>query len=169
MTEPEITEPASKRVKTEDAAAFDQEDYTGLWHHYMDPVVVKNAELAMGQRLRKQTRPARIENHGRGWAELRKQLKLLQRQQAHGDIYRLLRQLRDWEICPPGLGGNVPKALRGIGGGGASSSEVVEVIDISDETVIVDVDTYIIEVLLVKEVIVKQDLDSVPVKREEVV
>ena len=62
---------AAKRLKTE-AASFDEEEYTELRRHYMEPIVTSNAELAMGQRLRRQTRPARIEQNGPGWRELRK-------------------------------------------------------------------------------------------------
>lgn len=142
---------AAKRVKTE-TAAFDEQEYNELRKHYMEPVVTSNAELAMGQRLRRQTRPPRIEQNGRGWKKLRKRLKALEKAQDYQEIYRLLRQLRELELCPPGLGGHMPEALRS---GACSSGEVAEVIDLSDEAVIIDVDSYIIEVLLVK--VVKPD------------
>jgi len=158
-----VVQRGATRVKTE-AAAFDEEEYTELRRHYMEPVVTSNAELAMGQRLRRQTRPPRIEQNGPGWQALRKRVKALEQAQGHQEIYRLLRQLRDWELCPPGLGGRMPEALSS----GAGSGGVAEVIDISDEAVIIDVDTYIIDMLVVSDV--KKDPESLPthVKHESV-
>lgn len=142
----------SKRMKKE-AVVFDEEEYVTLRRHYMEPVVTANAELAMGQRLRRQTRPPRIQQEGPGWRDLRKRIRQLEKQGAREEIFSLLHELREWELRPPALGGSVPNALRTAG---ADTSGVTEVIDISDEATIIDVDSYIIEMLLVK--VVKADL-----------
>ena len=154
----------AKRLKTE--ADFNEKEYAELRRHYMEPVVTSNAELAMCQRLRRQTRPPRIEQDGPGWRELRKRVRTLEKVQAHEEIHRLLKQLRDWELCPPSLGGRMPEALSG---GAGMCREVAEVIDISDETVIIDVDTYILEVLIVREVKPDPEKSSIlsqPLKQE---
>ena len=127
------------RLKSE-VVMFDEEEYAELMRHYLEPVVVQNAELAMGQRLRRQTRPPRIQQAGPGWLELRKRVEALRKQGAHEEIHRLLLQLREWELRPPGFGGLMPAALSTRK---HDVSEVHEVIDISDEAVIVDVETYI--------------------------
>ena len=55
------------RLKSE-VVMFDEEEYAELMRHYLEPVVVQNAELAMGQRLRRQTVAAAT--HPAGWSRL---------------------------------------------------------------------------------------------------
>jgi len=114
--------------------------------------VVKNVELPGGRTLREQKRPPRIEQDTNGFKELRRTLKGLERQGNHGRIYQLLRQLRDWEIRPRSLGGPVPAFMRDSEGAGAAQDHgVAEVIDLSElnDDDVVDVDAFILEVLLV--------------------
>jgi hypothetical protein len=85
-------------------------------------------------------------------ARLRKRIRQLGKQGACEEMISLLHGLREWELRPPALGGSVPNALRTAG---ADTSGVTEVIDISDDATIIDVDSYIIEMLLVK--VVKAD------------
>ena len=99
-------------------------------------------------------RPQRDQKWG-SFRALRTRIKALERRGAHGEIHRLLKELRQWEIRPPSLGGAQPACLRGDdgGGGGGSAGTVVEVIDLSGDdggVAYVDVDSYIIDVLLLK-------------------
>jgi len=141
----------AKRLKTE-ALPFDEEEYAELRRHYMEPVTLNDADLATTrrERLRSQTRTARFEQNGPGWKQLRKRIKTLQKAHAHQEIHRILRELRQWEIRPPGLGGTMPGSLSC---GPSTRSEVTELIDVSgNDAEVVDVDTYILDLLLVKEV-----------------
>ena len=130
-------------------AAPPEPEYGELRKHFFDPVVVHNPELPNGQQLRRQVRPPRIEQASVGFRALRARIKALQRRAAHGEIHRLLKELRQWEIRPPSLGGAQPACLRGDDENGGSSGAVVEVIDLSGDDCI-DVDSYIIDVLLLK-------------------
>ena len=87
---------------------------------------------------------------------MRKRIKGLERAGERAEIYRLLRLLRDWETRMVARGLALPKEL----GGGGSSSELPEVVDLADDEEPIDVDSYIIEVLIVDEVRVKRDHDG---------
>ena len=143
-----------KKVKeeplSEDLCEFNQADYNTLRAHYFDPVVVKNVELPGGRTLREQKRPPRIEQDSDGFKKLRGTLKVLREQGDDGRIYQLLRQLRDWEIRPQSLGGQVPAFMREEAEA-AEDQVVAEVIDLSalNDDDVVDVDAFILEVLLV--------------------
>ena len=134
-------------------AAPPEPEYGELRKHFFDPVVVHDPELPNGQQLRRQVRPPRIEQASVGFRALRARIKALERRGAHGEIHRLLKELRQWEIRPPSLGGAQPACLRGDDENGGSSGAVVEVIDLSGDgggVAYVDVDSYIIDVLLLK-------------------
>ena len=67
---------ALKREATSDR--FEEEEYATLRRHYFEPVVVENAELAGGRRLRRQTRPPRIEGASPGFRALRVEIAALE-------------------------------------------------------------------------------------------
>ena len=148
--EPTRTKVKEEPLSSEDLWKFNQADYDTLRAHYFDPVVVKNVELPGGRTLREQKRPPRIEQDSDGFKKLRGTLKVLREQGDDGRIYQLLRQLRDWEIRPQSLGGQVPTFMR-EGAGAAQDQVVAEVIDLSalNDDDVVDVDAFILEVLLV--------------------
>jgi|UniRef100_A0A7S2IWD0 ubiquitin-conjugating enzyme E2 D len=131
--------PPEKAVKPE---PFDKMDYESLCKHYFEPVVA-HKELAMGMHLRKSAAKARIECATPGFKELRKKISQLKRIGDHAAIYSMLRQLRDWEIRPPALGGMLPTFLRGTDG-----PEVIEVVDLIPENEVFDVDSFILEYLI---------------------
>ena len=133
--------------------AFDQREYDELRIHYFEPVVQHNVRLPGGRVLRKQTSPPRIDQKGRGYDALRKQIAELEKKKDKIGVWHLLRQLRAWEMRPPSLGGT---ALTG----GAAQDGVNEVIDLSVETHAMDVDEFICDVLLTKVVKVKTDPDG---------
>jgi len=143
---------AEPKSEAENAAAFDQEEYTALRTHYFDPVVQHNVELPGGRTLRKTTSPPRIEQKGRGYDALRKKIAELDKQNDVVAVWHLLRQLRAWETRPPSLGG---AALTG-----STDAEVTETIDLTKEENALDVDEFINDVLLTKVVIVKPDPDG---------
>lgn len=134
---------------------FDQADYDELRKHYFERVVQHNVELPGGRVLRKQTSPPRIEQDSRGFRELRKTIKGLEKDKDHNQIYSLLRELRTWEERPPTLGGALPSFMRGD-----STEEVTEAIDLTVEVYTIDVDTYIIDTLLVGVMTPKPDPDG---------
>ena len=70
------------------------------------------------------------------------------------EVHRLLQHLRAFETNPASLGGIVPPCLHAPQTGG----EVHETIDLTEDKVIVDLDTFIIDVLLLK--VVKPDPDA---------
>ena len=133
--------------------AFDQREYDELRIHYFEPVVQHNVQLPGGRVLRKQTSPPRIDQKGRGYDALRKQIAELEKKKDKVGVWHLLRQLRAWEMRPPSLGGT---ALTG----GAAQDGVNEVIDLSVENHAMDVDEFICDVLLTKVVKVKTDPDG---------
>ena len=143
---------AGIKPEVDQAAAFDEREYCELRKHYFDPVVQHNVKLPGGRTLRKTTSPPRIEQKGRGYDALRKEIAELDKKKDVVAVWHLLRQLRAWEMRPPSLGG---AALAGN-----SDAEVTETIDLTKEVNAIDADTYIIDVLLTKVVQIKRDPDG---------
>ena len=85
-------------------------DYAFLESYYLAPQgrTGAGAELPGDMRLRRITRPARIDSRSTG---LRKKLAFLQRRTLHGERYRLLQLLREFETHPARFGGHTPLAL----------------------------------------------------------
>ena len=146
---------AAQTVKTE----FDQADYDALLKYYYEPIVQHNVELPGGRTLRRQTSPPRIEQDSLGFTALRKTIDGLKKSSApdsHNKIYQLLRELNAWQTRPPSLGGSLPSWQRGS----AEESAVTETIDLTAEETVIDVDAYIIDVLLVGVLQPKPDPDG---------
>ena len=142
-------------MKTE----FDQADYDALLKYYYEPIVQHNVELPGGRTLRRQTSPPRIEQDTLGFNALRKTINGLKKSSApdsHNKIYQLLRELNAWQTRPPSLGGSLPSWQRGL----AEESAVTETVDLTAEETVIDVDTYIIDVLLVGVLQPKPDPDG---------
>ena len=85
-------------------------DYAFLESYYLAPQVRTGAgaELPGDMRLRRITRPPRIESRSTG---LKQQLAFLKRRTLHGERYRLLQLLREFETHPARFGGHTPLAL----------------------------------------------------------
>lgn len=128
-----------ERITAED---FEQ-DYQALREYYLMPVIVKEAELAMGMRLRAQTGPPRIQRNAPGFKALHQRVRQLERLGKHNEIYALLNQVRAWEVSPRAL----PPALRLNHQPGSGNLEQDddsgELIDLSscDDSAAIDVDT----------------------------
>jgi hypothetical protein len=82
-----------KREHDEAIEPFDQAEYQRLETRYFKPVVEYNVELPGGTRLRRQTKPARIDGKSRGYKELRKHIAGLKKRNDHWGIFRKLRDL----------------------------------------------------------------------------
>ena len=68
-----------------------------------------NVELPGGTRLRRQTKPASVDGKSHGYKELRKHIAGLKKRNDHWGIFRKLRDLEQWEVTPPSLGGKAVK------------------------------------------------------------
>jgi len=73
------------------------------------------------------------------------------------EAYSLLRQLRDWEMSSVARGLPMPAALRSDD----DTVEVTETVDLTNDDEPIDIDSFIIDVLIVREVRVKRESDAV--------
>jgi hypothetical protein len=137
---------------------LDPGDYEELQKRYLLPRERKDEELPGSMRLHRQQKPPLIDVMCRwsdGYKKLKKQIQTLQKKKKHTEIYRLLRQLRDYEIHNQA---RPPECLRSLGE--TTTSDVQEVVDLTaDDEEVIDVDKYILDVLLVN--IVKADPDGI--------
>ena len=137
-----------KRVKREpcdgeiigEIIAHDTEDYNDLCARYYNLVSARN--------------PPRHARMSTAYRRLRERIQEHLRLAQPREVHRLLRQLRDFETNPASLGGVLHPGSRGRQQDGG---EVAEMIDLTDDKVIVDLDTFIIDVVLLK--VVKPDPD----------
>ena len=167
--EPTDASATAARVKSEPqgqplplTALHNEADFADLRRHYFDPIVLCNVELPGGRVLREQTRPPRIDQQTPGFRALKACVRVLEKAGDRDEVFRLLRQLRDWERRPPSLGGALPACLRGEGGASADVSEVIAIAD--DDAQIIDADQFVREVLLVRVTAptIKPDPDADP-------
>ena len=139
---------AKVHIKTE----FDEDHYRDLRTTYLEESVGSKTLPHMGMQLRKTKDRPRIERYdGKGWKALRKRIKELEKKEQHSEIYQLLDKLSRFEM----KWGAFP-----MGKQGKNDGEVEEIIDLTDDHEIIEVDTYIIDVLLVA--VVKPDPDAPP-------
>ena len=153
----EPLDPSSTRHTTTDGA-FDQQDYNMLRTHYFEPKVRKNEEIPNGMQLRKRHAPAAIDGKTRGYKELKQQIQKLEINNDDKGIYRLLKELRRFEVSRTPISSFVR-------GDDDEDDEVTEIIDLTgilddDDDGVIDVDTFIIDFLLVE--VIKPDPDAVP-------
>ncbi len=79
---------------------FDEADYTTLCQRYLTPRTRINPELPDGMVLRRQYRGRIIDANTPFYRKLRVQVDALLKKNNHEEVYRLLCQLRDWELDP---------------------------------------------------------------------
>ena len=133
-----------------DVDKIDEARYAELRRHYCEAYEEHDAPTlagTSGARLRhKRKCRARIESDSAGYKALRKRIKQLDCISNHAEVYRLLSLLYEYEVHLAPRGIARPAAL----GGGAPADEVAEVVDLigeDEENDIIDVDTYILDVL----------------------
>ncbi|KAL7543162.1 hypothetical protein ACHAXR_012463, partial [Thalassiosira sp. AJA248-18] len=134
-------------VGSSSAAAYDEGDYASLHQRYLMPRIREKAELAGGITLRRQCKARVIDQKTRGFRLLKSKVDALLRKKDHGEVYRLLCQLRNWELDPQ----RVPAVFQDRSSG---DDDVAEVLDLTTEedrsgNHCIDVDEYITDVLLV--------------------
>jgi hypothetical protein len=99
-----------------------------------------------GARLRQKTVQPAILNNTPGYKALKKQIHGLERKQDHQEIFRLLFTLSEWQKSV-----NRPFPFLGEDEDDDDEEKPVEIIGLTaDDQEVIDVDTYILEVLLVK-------------------
>ena len=146
----------TSRMTTDDA--FDQQDYNMLRTHYFESKVRKNEEIPNGMQLRKRHAPATMDGKMRGYKELKQQIQKLEINNNDKGIYRLLKELRRFEVS------RIPISSF-VCGDDDEDDEVTEIIDLTGilddgDDGVIDVDTFIIDFLLVE--VIKPDPDAVP-------
>ena len=125
---------------------FDEETYALLRKRFLEKRVYTNEELPMGRVLRRKVLPPLIDTDQPGFKRLKSKIKELEKTDSHAEICKLLEQLRDWQVYNRGI----PQCLRD------GSSDTPEIYDLTaEDPEIINVDKYILEVLLVK--VVKPD------------
>lgn len=129
-------------------SALDEDEYAKLRERYLMPRVREKVELPGGRILRRQTKGRIIDQNTKGFRLLKSKVDTLLRKGDHSEVYRLLCQLKNWEMNPR----RVPAAFQDVNRG---DEDVAEVLDLTreeeeDGTGIgcIDVDHYITAVLL---------------------
>jgi len=133
-----------------------QAEYTALRKRYLEPIVATNTELPMSGTLRRQTKPAFIDDKSKAVKALKARIKELERSNDHVAIYNLLKQIKDWQMS---CGGAAPPAMRLHVS--AVSGDIAETVDLSEAEpahVTVDLERWITDVLLIA--VVKSDPDA---------
>ena len=143
---PEVVASNGKRTPAAGGGGFDEDDYVSLHSRYLMPRIREKVELAGGITLRRQFRGRILDQNTPGFRLLRSRVDALTRKSDHVEVYRLLCQLRNWELDPR----RVPTAFRDAG-----DEDVAEVLDLTNDdddrpsSACIDVDEYIVDVLLV--------------------
>ena len=141
---PDITPSAT--APEEGPSSFSVTEYQALRQRYLEKRVRtgKDAALPDGIRLRQKTAQPAILNNTPGYKALKKQIHGLERKQDHQEIFRLLYTLSEWQK-------SVNRPFPFVGDENDDDQEKpVELIDLTDDQEVIDVDAYILEVLLVK-------------------
>ena len=142
---PEFVASNGNRAPVAGGGGFDEDDYTILHSRYLMPRIREKVELAGGITLRRQCRGRILDQNTPGFRLLRSRVDALTRKNHHVEVYRLLCQLRNWELDPR----RVPTAFRDAG-----DEDVAEVLDLTKDederpgSACIDVDEYIVDVLL---------------------
>jgi hypothetical protein len=126
---------------------LDEDDCAGLHARYLAPRMHTNVELAGGMTLRRRCRGRVVDRNTPGYRMLRCRIDALSREGDRVGVYRLLRQLRDWEMNPKRL----PSAFRDASGEDEDATEVFDMTNDADERAsseYMNVDDYIADVLL---------------------
>ncbi len=126
--------------------AFDEKDFEVLRQRYLLPRIQLNTELPTGMTLRRTCKPRLIDLKTPGFQRLRVRIDELTKQNDRGEVYRLLCQVRSYEIDPS----RVPAVMQERNQDG----DVNEVFDLTQdnddggEKECYNVDEYITDVLL---------------------
>lgn len=129
-------------IESTKSTSFDSKEYSALCSRYLSPRIRENEELPDGTILRRRIGQTIIDQAP--YAKLKQRIADLKRCDNDKEIYRLLCELRHWEIH----GGRVPDSMdQSVG-----SSEVVEFVDIAatENVAVIDVEAFI-ENLLAEE------------------
>jgi hypothetical protein len=158
---------AAATAPEEEPSSFSEIEYQALHQRYLEKRTRTgmDAALSSGIRLRRKTVKPAICIDTPGYKALKKQIDGLERKNDHQEIFRLLSKLSEWEKSV-----NRPFPF-------ATHDELdqdddekpVEIIDLADDQDVIDIDTYILDVLLVK-VIKAEDTEhtsTTNVKQEE--
>ena len=143
---------------------MDEEEYAELRRHYLEPYQEHDPPSlsgTSGATLRhRRKRCARIESESPGFKALRKLIKALDRAGDHTEVYRLLRALCEWEERMIARGMPLPPALRTAMAlrGESSVGAATVMVDLTDEQEPIDVDKYIVEVLVGKRADHKEEM-----------
>eukprot|EP01082_Thalassiosira_pseudonana_P007363 g6458.t1 g6458 contig23:506490-509749(-) len=129
---------------------FDENDYRDLHQRYLTPRVREKAQLPGGMTLRRQCRSRIIDQKTPGYRKLRHRVDALLKKNNHPDVYRLLCQLRDFELDPR----KVPEIFREEKTGNDDNDDddgFLEYVDLTNdnEDRFIDVDECITDLLLV--------------------
>ena len=158
--EPLLDPTNSQTTSTNNDDVFDQQDYDILRTHYLKPKVRQNEEIPSGMQLRRRYAPAVIDGKTEGYKELKRQIQKLEKDNDDKEIYRLLKGLRRFEVerTP------ISSFIRGDNGddddGDDEVKEILDLTGIPDDNDVIDVDSFIIDFLLVE--VIKPDPDAVP-------
>jgi len=133
---------------TVEEESYDEDDYKSLHERYLMPRIREKVELPGGRMLRRQCKGRMIDQKkSKGYRMLRTKVDGLLKKNRHGDVYRLLCQLRNWELDPR----RIPSVFKDCG-----DEAVKEVLDLTKEeeeedgsgNTCIDVDDYITDILL---------------------
>jgi hypothetical protein len=125
-----------------------------------------DAALPSGIHLRRKTVKPAICIDTPGYKALKEKIDGLERKHDHEEIFRLLSTLSEWEKS---VNRPFPFVVAHDGLDQDDDEKPVEIIDLTDDQVVIDIDTYILDVLLVK-VIKAEDTEhtnTTNVKQEE--
>lgn len=136
----------SKRPTVEEES-YDEDDYKSLHERYLMPRIREKVELPGGRMLRRQCKGRMIDQkNSKGFRMLRIKVDSLLKKNRHDEVYRLLCQLRNWELDPR----RIPSVFKDCG-----DEAVKEVLDLTKEeeedgsgNTCIDVDDFITDVLL---------------------
>ena len=127
-------------------SSFSVTEYQALRQRYLEKRVRtgRDAALPDGIRLRRKIVQPAILNDTPGYKALKKQIHGLERRKDHQEIFRLLYTLSEWQK-------SVNRPFPFVGDESDDDQEKpVELIDLTDDQEVIDVDAYILGVLLVK-------------------
>ena len=125
---------------------FSEREYEALRQRYLEKRkrTGEDAALPGGMRLRQKTAQPAIRNGTPGYTALEKRIDALDKVKDEREIFRLLYTLSEWEKSV-----NRPFPFVSDEDDKDDEEKPVEVIDLSDDQDVVDVDSYILGVLLV--------------------
>jgi hypothetical protein len=162
-----IPSAAATTAPKEEASSFSETEYQALRQRYLEKRTRTGMDAALpsGIHLRRKTVKPAICIHTPGYKALKKQIDWLERKKDHQEIFRLLSELSEWEKS---VNRSFPFAAHDELVQD-EDEKPVEIIDLTDDQDVIDIDTYILDVLLVK-VIKAEDAEHTSrtnVKQEE--